>query len=81
MHRTDAPPPHATHRCGLFEAAFAETRATMALIQIRNGLKALRRDVPSPVSPELVLQNIEANLQIVEQALAQAMAETLGVRP
>lgn len=68
MHRTDAPPPHATHRTGIFEAAFAQASAAIALIQVRNGLKALRGE-PCPVSPQLVHQNIEANLQIIERAL------------
>jgi hypothetical protein len=79
MHHTDSPPPHATHACSLFEARFAATSArTIALIQIRNGLKALRPGVACPVSTEAVLDNIDANLRIVEQALAGVLAGGLG---
>ncbi len=65
--RTDTPPPHATHQCGLFEASFARASSTLALVQIRNGLKALAGDAPCPVSPRMIVQNIEANLQILER--------------
>jgi hypothetical protein len=78
MHHTDSPPPHATHACSLFEARFAETAATIALIQIRNGLKALQPGQPTPVSSTMVLDNIDANLRIVEQALAGVLAGGLG---
>lgn len=44
--------------------------AIIATVHIRNALKALRPGEPSRVAPELLVQHAEANLAIVERALA-----------
>lgn len=69
MFDNSPPPQHATHRSSLLEGAVAEASATIALVQIRNGLKALRWK-HRPPNPAAVANHIEQNLQILERCLA-----------
>ncbi len=78
---TDSPPPpHATHRSALLQGAAAEASATIALVQIRNALKALGRPMTDSYRAH-VLRATESNLQILERCLATHVAAGLAPDP
>lgn len=56
------------HQSSLMETAMAQASATIALVQVRNAIRALCL-APPPTEQALIRDNAEANLRILEQCI------------